>query len=111
MKEYISVDTKQMRKSTRIAAIAAGLFFIGLGIIRPSIYAGLIGAVIIAAMLLSKETVVCEEGIVVRYDAILYQYGLQTVRTAFYEGYHDQKTCLSDSGGERGSGVCERNES
>ena len=37
--------------------------------------------------------------------------GLQTVRTAFYEGYHDQKTCLSDSGGERGSGVCERNES
>ena len=74
MKEYISVDTKQMRKSTRIAAIAAGLFFIGLGIIRPSIYAGLIGAVIIAAMLLSKETVVCEEGIVVRYDAILYQY-------------------------------------
>ena len=50
------------------------MFFIGLGIIRPSVYAGLIGAVIIAAMLLGKETVVCEEGIVVRYYAILYQY-------------------------------------
>ena len=50
------------------------MFFIGLGIIRPSIYAALIGAAIIAAMLLSKETVVCEEGIVVRYDAIVYQY-------------------------------------
>ena len=74
MKEYISVDTGKMRKSTRITAIAAGLFFIGLGIIRPSIYAALIGAAIIAAMLLSKETVVCKEGIVVRYDAIVYQY-------------------------------------
>ena len=74
MKEYISVDTGKMRKSTRITAIAAGLFFIGLGIIRPSIYAALIGAAIIAAMFLSKETVVCEEGIVVRYDPIVYQY-------------------------------------
>ena len=74
MKEYISLDTRQLRKSTRIAAIVAGVLFIGLGIIRPSIYAGLIGAVIIAAMLLHKETVVCKEGIVVRYDAVLYKY-------------------------------------
>ena len=74
MKEYISLDTRQPRKSTRIAAIVAGLLFIGLGIIRPSIYAALIGIVIIAAMLLSKETVVCEEGIVVRYDAMVYKY-------------------------------------
>lgn len=74
MKELTSIDTRSMRKSTRIAAVTAGLFFIGLGIIRPSIYAGLIGVVIIAAMLLSKETVVNEEGIVVKYDAIVYQY-------------------------------------
>ena len=132
MKEYISVDTKQMRKSTRIAAVAAGLFFMGLGHHQTLHFiAGLMGESSLPAMLLSKETVVCEEGIVVRYNAILYQYrevsgrGRKSRRFTknFHrtanstdcaaEGYHDQKTCLFRFRRkvERGSGVRERNES
>ena len=74
MREFISTDTRKTKKSTRIAAIAAGLFFILLGIIRPSIYAGMIGLVMLAAMMLRKKTAVTEEGIVVTYDAIVYKY-------------------------------------
>lgn len=74
MKEFISMDTRETKKSTRIAAIAAGLFFLALGIIRPSIYAAMIGLVMLAAMMLSKKTAVTEEGVVVTYDAIVYKY-------------------------------------
>lgn len=74
MKEFVSIDTKGMKKSTRIAAIIAAFFFIVLGIVRLSISAGVIGLVLLAAMLLNKKTSVTEEGVVVTYDVVVYQY-------------------------------------
>lgn len=74
MKEFVSIDTRAMKKSTRIAAIVAAFFFIVAGIIRLSIYSAAIGLVLLAAMLLNKKTAVTEEGIVVTYDVVVYQY-------------------------------------
>ena len=64
MKEYVSIDTKQTKLSTRIVALIVSMVLIGISIVRRSIYGGLIGAMIIAAMLLTKKTYVCEEGLV-----------------------------------------------
>ncbi len=74
MKEYTSIDLKETRKSTRIIAIILGLILIAISIVRLTWYGGILGAIIIAAMIMDKKTVVCEEGIVVRYDVIVYQY-------------------------------------
>ena len=74
MKEYVSIDTKQTKLSTRIVALIVSMVLIGISIVRRSIYGGLIGAMIIAAMLLTKKTYVCEEGLVVLYDVIVYKY-------------------------------------
>lgn len=74
MKEFVSIDTRAMKKSTRVAAIVAAFFFIAMGIIRLSIYSAAIGIVLLAAMLLNKKTAVTEEGIVVTYDVVVYQY-------------------------------------
>ena len=74
MKEDVSIDTKQTKLSTRIVALIVSMVLIGISIVRRSIYGGLIGAMIIAAMLLTKKTYVCEEGLVVLYDVIVYKY-------------------------------------
>ena len=74
MRKYVSEDRKALRKSTRIAAIAAGFFFIGLGIIIHSWHAAFIGVVLLLAIALQKEIAVTEEGLVVSYDMIVYQY-------------------------------------
>ena len=74
MKEFISTDKREPSKSTRISAIVAGLFFILIGIFQMSIYPALICIFMIAAMLLRKKTAVTEEGIVVTYDVVFYQY-------------------------------------
>ena len=61
MKEFISTDKRELSKSTRISAIAAGLFFILFGIFQMSIYPALIGIFMIAAMLLRKKNS-CDRG-------------------------------------------------
>lgn len=74
MREFVSIDTKRMKRSTRIAAVIAGLVLIGIAIFLHSLYTGLVGAIILAAMALSKKTAMTEEGLVVTYDALLYKY-------------------------------------
>lgn len=74
MKEFVSIDVKATKKSTRIVAVALGLVLIALGIVRGTWYGAILGAVIIVAMIMDKQTVVCEEGIVVRYDVLVYKY-------------------------------------
>lgn len=74
MQKYIAIDDKRMKKSTRIAAIVGGLGLIALGIYMSSLYTGVIGAVLLLALVLQKEFSVTEEGVIVTYDAIVYKY-------------------------------------
>ena len=74
MREYIAIDDKALRKSTRIAAVAAGIALIILAVGIRSLYTGLVGAVKLAAMMLNKKTAMTEEGLVVTYDVVFYKY-------------------------------------
>ena len=74
MRKFVSEDRKALRKSTRIAAIAAGFFMIGLAIYIHSIHAAFIGIVLLLAMILQKEIAMTEEGLQISYDMIVYQY-------------------------------------
>jgi hypothetical protein len=74
MRKYVSEDRKALRKSTRICAVIAGFFFIGLGVAIHSIHSVFIGIVLLLVMILQKEIAVTEEGLVVSYDMIVYQY-------------------------------------
>lgn len=74
MREYIAIDDKALRKSTRIAAVAAGIALIILAVGIRSLYTGLVGAVLLAAMMLNKKTAMTEEGLVVTYDVVFYKY-------------------------------------
>lgn len=74
MRKYVSYDRKALRKSTRIAAIVAGIFMIGLAVYIKSWHAAFIGIVILLAMVLQKEISMTEEGLEVNYDMVVYQY-------------------------------------
>lgn len=74
MREYISIDSKALKMSTRIAALAAGFGLILLGIVIQSLYTALVGAVFLAAMMLNKKTAMTEEGLVVTYDVVFCKY-------------------------------------
>ena len=74
MRKYVSYDRKALRKSTRIAAVVAGIFMIVLAIFIRSIHAAFIGIVILLAMVLQKEIAMTEDGLEVNYDMIVYQY-------------------------------------
>ena len=74
MREFVPLDEKETKKSTRIAGMAAGFLFLILGIFRSSVYAVMIGAVMIASMMLRKKISVTDDGIVTLYDVIFYQY-------------------------------------
>lgn len=74
MRKYVSYDRKALRTSTRIAAIVAGIFMIGLAVYIKSWHAAFIGIVILLAMVLQKEISMTEEGLEVNYDMVVYQY-------------------------------------
>ena len=74
MREYIAIGDKALRKSTRIAAIAGGVALIVLAVVIRSLYTGLVGAVLLAAMMLNKKVAMTEEGLVVTYDVVFYRY-------------------------------------
>ena len=74
MRKYVSYDRKALRKSTRIAAVVAGIFMIGLAVYIKSWHAAFIGIVILLAMVLQKEIAMTEEGLEVNFDMIVYQY-------------------------------------
>ena len=73
MREYIPVDTKVLRKSTRIIAVFLGLMCIALAAYIKSVYAAIVGALILLSMVLSKRTAVTEKGIEVTYDMVLFK--------------------------------------
>ncbi|MBR3756258.1 MAG: hypothetical protein IKK48_04030 [Firmicutes bacterium] len=74
MRKYVSYDRKALRKSTRIAAVVAGIFMIGLAVYIKSWHAAFIGIVLLLAMVLQKEIAMTEKGLEVNYDMIVYQY-------------------------------------
>lgn len=74
MRKFVSADTKALKKSTRIAAIVAGVALTIMSIFIQSLYTGLVGVVILAAMMLQKEISMTEEGLEVNYDVVLYKY-------------------------------------
>lgn len=73
MKEYIPLDVKIIRKSTKIVALALGLLCLCAGIYMRSVYTIIVGALILLAMVLQKKTAVTERGIEVTYDMILFK--------------------------------------
>ncbi|MGN0722110.1 MAG: hypothetical protein ACI4LZ_09130 [Anaerovoracaceae bacterium] len=74
MREYIAIDDKALKKSTRIAAVAGGTALILLAVFIRSLYTGLVGVVLLAAMMLNKKVAVTDEGLVVTYDVVFYKY-------------------------------------
>lgn len=74
MREYIAIDDKALKKSTRIAAVAGGTALILLAVFIRSLYTGLVGVVLLAAMMLNKKVAVTDECLVVTYDVVFYKY-------------------------------------
>ena len=74
MREYIVIDHKKMKKSTRIAAVVAGFALIAAGIYMKMIYTAVVGLVILLAVMLQKTISVTEEGVQVTYDAVFCKY-------------------------------------
>lgn len=67
MKTYKASTGRELSRTTEIACIAFGAGLVVLGIIQRSIYAIVIGVVLLAAGAMSKEVYVSEEGIVTEY--------------------------------------------
>ena len=72
MREYIPIDAKPMKKSTKIAALTAGIICVAVSIYIKSIYTALVGIIILAAMVLNKKIAVTERGIEITYDMVLF---------------------------------------
>lgn len=68
MREYIPIDVKIMKKSTKITALAAGAALVAIGICIRSIYTAVAGVLILAAMALNKKIAVTERGVEITYD-------------------------------------------
>ena len=73
MREYIPIDVKIIRKSTKVVAMALGVLCLVAGVYFQSIYAIVVGVFILAAMEKKKKTAVTERGIEVTYDMVLFK--------------------------------------
>ncbi len=73
MREYIPIDVKIIRKSTKVVAMALGVLCLVAGVYFQSIYAIVVGVFFLAAMVLNKKTAVTERGIEVTYDMVLFK--------------------------------------
>ena len=67
MKIYKATTGRELSRTTEIACIGLGIALVVLSIIQKSIYAALIGIVLLAAGAMTKSTYVSEEGIVTEY--------------------------------------------
>lgn len=70
-------DDRALKKSTRVAAMAAGIVLIALGIFSSVKYSAIIGIVLLLAVIIGKETYATEEGISVEYDFIVFKHVVQ----------------------------------
>ena len=67
MNIYKASTGKELSRTTEIACMAFGVGLLVLAVWQKSIYAALIGIVLLAAGIMSKNTYVSEEGIVTEY--------------------------------------------
>ena len=67
MKTYKASTGRELSRTTEILCMAFGVVMIGLGIFQRSVYAAIIGLVLLAAGAMSKSVTVSEEGIVTEY--------------------------------------------
>ena len=74
MREYKTINPHELKKSTRIAGLAASIGLILLGIKIVSIYTGLVGMVIFLAVIYKKEMLFNEAGYVTKFDFIFFKH-------------------------------------
>lgn len=67
-------DDRALRKSTRVAAVIAGIALIALGLVSTVKYSALIGVILLLAVVFGKETYATEEGISVEYDFLVFKH-------------------------------------
>ena len=74
MAKIKAYDDKALRKSTRVAAVIAGIALIALSICSSVKYSAIIGVVLLLAVVFGKETYATEEGISVEYDFFVFKH-------------------------------------
>ena len=74
MIEFKPLNDRKQRTSTKIAVLVAGVAFVILGIVLPSIYSIVIGGIFLMASTVSKHTIISEKGIEVRYRMLAFKY-------------------------------------
>jgi len=67
MKTYKASTGRELSRTTEILCMVFGVVKIALGIFQRSVYAAIIGLVLLAAGAMSKSVTVSEEGIVTEY--------------------------------------------
>ena len=70
--KYKASTGKELSRTTEIACMAFGIGLLALAVLQKSIYAGLIGLVLLAAGLMGKEVSVSEEGIITEYRFLVH---------------------------------------
>jgi hypothetical protein len=74
MNKIKAYDEKAMRKSTKIAAMIAGVALIVLGIFTSAKYSIPVGVVLLLATVMEKDIYITEEGIEVVYNLFAFKY-------------------------------------
>ena len=72
MKTYKASTGRELSRTTEILCMIFGVVMIGLGIFQRSVYAAVIGLVLLAAGAMSKSVTVSEEGIVTEYRFLVH---------------------------------------
>ena len=90
MAKIKAYDDKALRKSTRVAAVIAGIALIALSICSSVKYSAIIGDVLLLAVVFGKETYATEEGISVEYDFFVFKHvihwGFEEITDIHLEG-------------------------
>lgn len=73
MRRYEVINDRKMRQSTRIAAFAASIALVLLGVGIHSLYTSLVGIIIFAAVIFRKDMAFTEEGFETTFDFILFK--------------------------------------
>ncbi len=70
--KYKASTGRELSRTTEIACMAFGVGLLVLAVLQKSIYAGLIGLVLLAAGFMGKEVYVSEEGIITEYRFLVH---------------------------------------
>ena len=72
MERYKATTGKEHSRTTEILCIAFGVGLVALSLIQRSIYAAMVGMVLLAAGIMAKEIYVNEEGIITEYKFLFH---------------------------------------